>query len=413
MLRNKYSSFKKDKKNFKPELVLLIIIILLIIFGLVLGFIFHTEDEISSYIHQKKQMNFIILGISENEKKEKKIAGCLMVFYHPQYRKIACLAIPKRIQIRKMGSKLQYIPIEDLYNETNISTMIKSFENLLNLNFPFYLTLNNSGFENIIDLLGGVEIFSTGIKDTKKHIFIPSGIQLLDGKKVLEYLTYRAENNSKEDYNQNDRILMIFRGLFRLQEDTIQFFNDTKWILLLKKNIKTNISERSFIVLVNHLLENLNSRNLDFIETIQQDKMYGDTKFIDKNQYVMIPKNQGRWVQEKIQYLLKNMEKPAVTDSKTIITVEILNGTLVNGLASRARRHLLGFGFDVIDFGNADNFDYTKTFIIDRNKAQSYKALRVAKTINCKTIVQDYNLYDKNVDVTVILGKDFDGKYVK
>ena len=99
--------------------------------------------------------------------------------------------------------------------------------------------------------------------------------------------------------------------------------------------------------------------------------------------------------------------------------MEIQNGTTVQGLAKNTAALLQSIGYDVLTTTNADSNNYDKTIIIDHiNNSQVASSL--GEFIMCENIVvdevqsEDAGL-DANllVDFTIILGKDFDGRYVR
>jgi hypothetical protein len=101
--------------------------------------------------------------------------------------------------------------------------------------------------------------------------------------------------------------------------------------------------------------------------------------------------------------------------------VEILNGTVENGLAGRTAELFRGFGYDIISTGNADRNDYEQTIIIDRSGIEE-AVLSFAEIIHCQNIryealppepdeVNIQNL-DYRSDFTLVLGRDFRGRYV-
>ena len=103
-----------------------------------------------------------------------------------------------------------------------------------------------------------------------------------------------------------------------------------------------------------------------------------------------------------------------VRGEDTGLTLEILNGTKIAGLARRTREIYQSFGFDVVSYGNAETQDIERTVIIDR-KGDREGAARVASVIKCNNIVSGLSAYgsQKNADFTIVLGGDFDGRYCK
>jgi hypothetical protein len=95
------------------------------------------------------------------------------------------------------------------------------------------------------------------------------------------------------------------------------------------------------------------------------------------------------------------------------VAIEVMNGTSVGGLARRAANVFQSFGYDVVSVANADNSDYQKTVVLDR-KGRLEVAQRVADLISCQRVYSRLEeTGDMTVDVTIILGTDFDGRYCK
>ncbi|MGD8866235.1 MAG: LytR C-terminal domain-containing protein [Gemmatimonadales bacterium] len=89
------------------------------------------------------------------------------------------------------------------------------------------------------------------------------------------------------------------------------------------------------------------------------------------------------------------------------IRVEVLNGAGVDGLAGQATERLRELGFDVVYYGNADDFGQDTSVAIARLENME-PARRVADALQLQRVEQelDRNLY---LDVTVILGADWRG----
>lgn len=97
---------------------------------------------------------------------------------------------------------------------------------------------------------------------------------------------------------------------------------------------------------------------------------------------------------------------PGMVDGRRI-RVEVLNGAGVDGLAGQATERLRELGFDVVYYGNADDFDRDTSVAIARLENME-PARRVADALQLERVEHepDRNLY---LDVTVILGADWRG----
>ncbi|MCL6494015.1 MAG: LytR C-terminal domain-containing protein [Ignavibacterium sp.] len=108
----------------------------------------------------------------------------------------------------------------------------------------------------------------------------------------------------------------------------------------------------------------------------------------------------------KVIPLFSDPEKP-VQKTNHIIQVEVLNACGEAGLADRFTDLLRSKNFDVVKTGNFASFDIDNSFIIDRvgNKSFAY-SLADSIGISKQNVIQQFN---KNyyLDVTLVIGKDF------
>ncbi|BDQ02698.1 LytR C-terminal domain-containing protein [Ignavibacterium sp.] len=108
----------------------------------------------------------------------------------------------------------------------------------------------------------------------------------------------------------------------------------------------------------------------------------------------------------KILPLFEKEKQPANKTSH-IIQVEVLNACGTAGLADKFTDLLRSKKFDVVKTGNFASFDIDNSFVIDRvgNKDYAY-SLADSIGIPKSNVIQQFN---KNyyLDVTLVIGKDF------
>ena len=157
------------------------------------------------------------------------------------------------------------------------------------------------------------------------------------------------------------------------------------------------------LVLINEMQKVNSSRLLLY-------RMFGKNIVI-KNEKFIAPVENGKWLQGRIETVKKfiNDEGPAPIGDE--VNIEILNGSGNPGQAQSLRNFFLEYEFNVVHYGNALRNDYQKTMVIDRIGRPSL-AKRIADIINCREV---YTRIDKTllVDITIIIGNDFEGKYVR
>ena len=84
--------------------------------------------------------------------------------------------------------------------------------------------------------------------------------------------------------------------------------------------------------------------------------------------------------------------------------VEVLNGNAMSGIAHKIAEDLALQGFEIVNIGNADNFDYERTKIIVYSKEVNLDN-EFKKLFKDFEIVKEYQTQTK-FDLVIILGKD-------
>ena len=92
---------------------------------------------------------------------------------------------------------------------------------------------------------------------------------------------------------------------------------------------------------------------------------------------------------------------------KVDVVIELINGNGESGVCGKYKEYFTKKGVDVINVGNAENFNYEKTVIYLHT--DSYKKARIISKIlgvGVNTVLKE-TTPSVNCDVSVILGKDY------
>jgi hypothetical protein len=96
----------------------------------------------------------------------------------------------------------------------------------------------------------------------------------------------------------------------------------------------------------------------------------------------------------------KNLENQTFEGS-----IQVLNGCGAGKVTENIREKLMQSGFDVVETGNADFWNFEETIVAVRNPHWPY-AKQLAATLKTKNIILLENS-DKLMDATVYIGKDY------
>ncbi|WP_327087406.1 LCP family protein [Nonomuraea sp. NBC_01738] len=89
--------------------------------------------------------------------------------------------------------------INSAYNYGGISCTITTLETLTDIRIDHFAEVDFSGFKNIVDALGGIEIcLKSGVDDKKSKLTLPPGKSLLKGEQALGFVRLRAYGDGSD-----------------------------------------------------------------------------------------------------------------------------------------------------------------------------------------------------------------------
>jgi polyisoprenyl-teichoic acid--peptidoglycan teichoic acid transferase len=402
------------KTKIDASAFLLILIVLLLTGGVVFAASYLRSDPITESLEEDRVIN--TLFVIEN--KEKPLCSYVLMYY-PATKRAAIFDIPG-----SLGLIIQRINrvdrIDRVYDPRRIAPYADELEKLLGIDIPFSIVITLENLGKITDLIEGVELFIPSPVDefidenAMEYIMFPSGITYLDGDKAKVYITYELPEESSEMAVY--RRQRFFVGLIKRLGAQNSLLKNPQIAGVFHSFLKTGIKVRA----QNALFEKFAGIDTDRINI---QSVSGNVREVS-GQQLIFPHWDGNLIKEIVRQTLASLVQPSnETIGDRIFTVEILNGTTVNGLAGRTAELFGGFGYDVISIGNADRNDYENTVIINRTGLQDM-VLAFGEVIRCSNVRTDspvpddegidFNIQNLNyqADLTLIIGKDFNGRYV-
>jgi anionic cell wall polymer biosynthesis LytR-Cps2A-Psr (LCP) family protein len=399
---------RKTKSN--ASIFLLVLIAMFLAGGITLAILAFRSDPIGESLSGDQVINTMF--VIENQGK----ALCTYVLmYYPPTRRAAIFDIPGSLGliIRRIN---RVDRIDTLYDFQRLSPFQNEVERLLGVDIAYSVILTLENLGKIVDLIEGVDIFIPVPVDfyQDEAVLFPSGVTRLDGDKVRTFITYELPHeNSDMGVHRRQRFFLSF--LKRLGEKNESLKNPQTGELY-QSFLKTNLNTRTRV------------RLFDAIAHIDTDRVNiqsvsGNLREVS-GQILIFPHWDGNLIKDIVRQSLSSMvrQMEGSLDDR-VFTVEVLNGTTVSGLAGRTAELLRGFGYDIISIGNADRHDYQRSFIIDRS-GQEEIARTFGDIIRCRDVRVDTSVdvgsdldmdlrnYEYRADFTLILGKDFNERYV-
>ena len=384
--RNKGRGLKRKKEKKVILITFSILILVILIFLLKYLGIFPFSSDILSY----NRINILIVGCDEIENNGR-ADTIVFLSISPKTKDVLILSIPRdtRVEIPERGMD----KINHAYAFGGKKLISETVSLFLDVPIHFYAIADFNGFVNIIDELGGVEI------DVEKEmhyvdkaggldINLYPGKQILNGEKSLQYIRFRHDQ-----LGDLGRIKRQQKLALAVIEKMMNFDSITKIPQIseeMKGYIETDIKVQDAVALAN-LFKGINQEEFK-IETIQAKPVY-----IEGVSYLEPDVEE---VRQRVKSLIYSKNK------NSGMKLEVLNGNAMFGIANRVAKDLELQGFEIVNIGNADRFDYEKTKIIVYSKKVNLDN-EFKKLFNDFEIVKESQT-NANLDLVIILGKDME-----
>ncbi|GGG02924.1 hypothetical protein GCM10010912_54610 [Paenibacillus albidus] len=212
----------------------------------------------TSVLGEDKPITFLLSGIDYRAGSGGTLNTDVMMVavYNPVSRKASLLSIPRDMKITSddIGTHKANYYYAYYFNhnrEEDLSRTKQFFGKILQMDIDYMVLINFDAFRSIIDELGGLMIdvpmdmrYVDNADGT--NIDLSKGLQLLDGKEVLDYVRYRKSNRGtaeSSDFSRNERqqeVLDLMLGKL----DSLNGI--TQWadiIDILGDNIRTDIDK--------------------------------------------------------------------------------------------------------------------------------------------------------------------------
>ncbi|MEV4287033.1 LCP family protein [Nonomuraea bangladeshensis] len=300
----------------------------------------------------KRTDTIILMHISPNRDKARLIS----------FPRDSMVQIPK---CKNEATKQEMAPRRDMinsaYNSGGVACTISTIETLTGIRVNHFVEVDFSGFKNIVDALGGIEIcLRTAVNDKASKLVLPAGRSLLNGEKALGYVRLRKYGDGSDI--QRIRRQQIFLSKVVAKATSSELLTDVG-------KLRDFISAAAGSVTMDPELANDPEQLIEIATSAKQLTAGGV-------QFTTIPwapdpedKNRVVWKEPDATKLFTSIKtdtevatpapsagagtgKPKVTIKPEQVKVQVLNGTKTVGKAREVADQLAEQGFTVVGLGN-------------------------------------------------------------
>ncbi len=418
--------------RFRVDSSIVFVLLIFLVLGSTALFIYFQvrSDEISSRVDADRQFTFMLSAGDPDEVP----LFTQAVIYEPGTARAAMFDVPSNVGaiLRSLGRTDR---IGELYREEGIGRYRELVSELLGIEIPFHLHFEREQLSSFVDLVDGVDLLvadpitstdlsvdlvadlatdaTQGDEDAeslRRNALLPAGNVTLEGPKVLQFLdrSVPGERNI-EPVRRRQQFAETLLERMHSRADVLQ---EGPGLQRTSELVTTNLDNRSLSSLIAEI------GRLDTARIARQrvTGAYRTVEVEGESRRLLFPHLEGQWLRETVSQVSASLSAEDMDEFEDgeIVTIEVLNGTNISGLAERTSQMYDELGmFDVVRYANADSTDYENTEVIDR-RGDGRFASRVAEVIRAQNVVnRPDEATDGEIDVTLILGRDFDGRFVR
>jgi len=365
------------------------------------------------------RVNVLLLGVGDPGHSGENLSDTIMVIsYDVATKQVAMISVPRdtyvninetcganKINYAHACGELQKLP------GGGPAVASEAITKVLDIPIHYYVRVNFSGFKEVVDAVGGVDInveedlydylYPTD-KGGVQTLYIKKGMQHMNGETALKYARSRETTS---DFDRARRQQQVLVAVKTKMTSSSTFLNPAKIASLaaaLGNNIKTDF-DLSYAQRAIDLFKKVDTANIKNLVFDNSEKGLLQDDSSSYAGYILIPRA-GMNNFKQLQAAAKNIfsDQKSITAENAKITLR--NGTQTGGLASRVAETLRGQDFNVITVTSADAQNYAVTKIVDGtggSKPGTIAALE--KFFNVKSEKATTN----GTDIIVTVGKDY------
>ena len=374
----------------------------------------------------QEYIRVLVLGGDNTNKTGYGLCDTMVLFtVNTRTKEVRAISFPRDTYIEDLPSHKLNSALRDKKKKKVVQVIEEKF--LYPTMIDYYVLTSTDGLKEMVDLLGGVYIvvekdmnYDDNWGNLHIHLKGSPEKQLLDGKDAEGYVRFRKDRFGDSSYTFENgekvhagRIARQQKFMMALCNRVISLPSKTERAEFLK-----NCYDNGYIV-SNLKLTDWNAMADFFLgmkpEQMLMDVLPGEPKMISGVSYWVTDVDKLPNVIAKcVLFEGENPKVPiepitdpggnivAVPPTKTpdLVSIRLLNGSGIRGLAAKIAQDLKTKGYVNITTGNADSFSYTDTRIKCKEQAIG---MAVKEALGVGEVSLDSSI---STDVSVIIGKD-------
>lgn len=249
----------------------------------------------------------LLIGIDARGEEHARSDSLFVAVVHPEEQRLSLIPIPRDLYVNVDGHGMEKVNHAMFFG--GVPLLKKTLEDYLGIPMQRYITVDFEGFRRIIDEIGGVTVdVKKRMKYTDRadgtNINLQKGVQVLDGKKALDYARYRRSDIARDetDGERTGRQMELIKAILEQGKEKFSIFRILTFMDITGEHVKTDLSKKE----IKALVPRYKNFSTDDIQTtgiagIGKRLPYGNTRLFF---YVVTDEEKARirtYIQEHLQ----------------------------------------------------------------------------------------------------------------
>jgi LCP family protein required for cell wall assembly len=302
----------------------------------------------------------------------------------------------------------------DAFSEGGTACTIKTVEAITDIRIDHHVVIDFGGFRGMVNALGGVRIcLPKDVNDPQSHLNLKAGTQTVKGKEALAYVRTRHGLGNGSDIERIDRQQVFLSSMISKIKGTGLLLRPDRLLRFLDsatKSITTDpeLGDLNALRKLATDVKNIDTKDVTFLTVPNQP--YAP----NPNRVELKPSAKAVWNALRFDQPLPGKKKKSTstptptTSGAPLVTapeqvrVQVLNGSLTAGEATRVAEGLTAQGFEVVGVSNAARRDYPTTTVL-HDPAYDESGRTLGAALQGSTVSADRSL---GRTLQVIVGSD-------
>lgn len=213
----------------------------------------------------------------------------ILAVVNPKTKQVLLLNTPRDYYVPNPASKDGVLDKLTHCGNYGIDCSMKALENLYTTQIDYYGQINFSGFEKLIDAIGGITVFSDQSFTANGETFISYGENNLDGKSALNFARDRYHVNGGDNGRGKNQMKVIKAVIEKMTTSSTLISNYADILGSLEGMFATSFRTEEISNLVKMQLSDMATWNVQSFAVIGRGDMQETYSAPGENLYVMWP----------------------------------------------------------------------------------------------------------------------------